>query len=89
MFALGVRSPLLFPLSLQHAEHCARKSAVSQRGHLVKPTGARRTWAIMYRDGDGNLRWEGKFRSRTDAQRRLTSVLSEIDKGTYTHVHPL
>ena len=38
----------------------------------------------MYRDGDGNLRWEGKFHSRTDAQRRLTSVLGEIDKGTYT-----
>ena len=38
------------------------------------------------RDGDCNcnLRWEGKFRSRTDAQRRLTSVLGEIDKGTYT-----
>ena len=57
---------------------------MSQRGHLVKPTGPRRTWAIMYRDGDCNLRWKGKFRSRTDAQRRLTSVLGEIDKGTYT-----
>jgi integrase len=38
----------------------------------------------MYRDGEGSLRWEGKFNSRTDAQRRLTSVLGEIDKGTYT-----
>jgi integrase len=38
----------------------------------------------MYRDGDGNPRWEGKFRNRTDAQRRLNSVLGEIDKGTYT-----
>jgi len=57
---------------------------VSQRGHIVKPTGRRKTWAIMYRDGDGNLRWEGKFISRADAQRRLTSVLGEIDKGTYT-----
>jgi len=41
---------------------------VSQRGHIVKPTGSRKTWAIMYRDGDGNLRWEGKFHDRTDAQ---------------------
>ena len=57
---------------------------MSQRGHLVNPTGPRKTWAIMYRDGDENLRWEGKFNSRTDAQRRLTSVLAEIDKGTYT-----
>lgn len=57
---------------------------MSQRGHIVRPTGHRRTWAIMYRDGDGNLRWEGKFGSRTEAQRRLTSVLGEIDKGTYT-----
>jgi len=40
--------------------------------------------AIMYRDGDTNMRWEGKFNSRTDAQRRATSVLAEIDKGTYT-----
>jgi integrase len=38
----------------------------------------------MYRDGEGSLRWEGKFNSRTDAQRRLTSALGEIDKGTYT-----
>jgi integrase len=38
----------------------------------------------MYRDGAGSLRWEGKFRSKTDAQRRLTSVLAEVDKGTYT-----
>lgn len=57
---------------------------MSQRGHIVKPTDRRKTWAIMYRDGDGNLRWEGKFISRADAQRRLTSVLGEIDKGTYT-----
>src|SRR5450432_823694 len=63
---------------------CFRTSAVSQRGHIVKPTRPRKTWAIMYRDGDANMRWEGKFNSRTDAQRRLTSVLAEIDKGTYT-----
>src|SRR5690349_1530127 len=69
---------------IHHVAHRIRKQAVSQRGHPVKPTGARRTWAVMYRDGDGNLRWEGKFHSRTDAQRRLTSVLGEIDKGTYT-----
>ena len=53
---------------------------MSQRGHIVKPTGARKTWAIMYRDGDTNMRWEGKFNSRTDAQRRLTSVLAEIER---------
>jgi hypothetical protein len=35
----------------------------------------------MYRDGDTNMRWEGKFNSRTDAQRRPTSVLAEIDTG--------
>jgi integrase len=38
----------------------------------------------MYRDGDGNLRWEGKFPTMIGAQRRLTSVLAEADKGTYT-----
>jgi hypothetical protein len=38
----------------------------------------------MYRDGDDNLRWEGKFQSTTQTQRRLTSVLGEIDRGAYT-----
>jgi len=38
----------------------------------------------MYRDTEGYLRWEGKFDRRTDAQRRLNTVLAEIDKGTYT-----
>jgi integrase len=57
---------------------------VSQRGHIVKPGGKRRTWAIIYRDPDCQLRWEGKFRTRRDAQRRLNEVLSEIDKGTYS-----
>jgi hypothetical protein len=59
-------------------------TAEGQRGHIVKPTGPRKTWAIMYRDGAGSLRWEGKFHSRTDAHRRLTSVLAEVDKGMYT-----
>ena len=79
----GCSAPTGFVI-IHHVAHRIRKQAVSQRGHLVKPTGARRTWAVMYRDGDGNLRWEGKFHNRTDAQRRLTSVLGEIDKGTYT-----
>jgi hypothetical protein len=37
----------------------SRREQLSQRGHIVKPAGSRKTWAIMYRDGDGNLRWEG------------------------------
>jgi integrase len=57
---------------------------MSQRGHIVKPRGKRRTWALMYRDPDGQLRWEGKFRTRRNAQRRLNEVLGEIDKGTYS-----
>jgi len=84
IFQIAVRSGPSFLFSLSWLYISIRKFAVSQRGHLVKPTGPRKTWAIMYRDGDENLRWEGKFNSRTDAQRRLTSVLAEIDKGTYT-----
>jgi hypothetical protein len=56
---------------------------MSQGGHLVKPTGSRKTWAIMYRDTEGKLRWEGKFRTKSNAQTRLSEVLNEIDKGTY------
>jgi integrase len=56
---------------------------MSQGGHIVKPSGARKTWSIIYRDPSGAQRWEGKFRTRSDAQRRLTEVLGEIDKGTY------
>jgi hypothetical protein len=26
---------------------------MSQGGHIVKPDGARKTWAVMYRDADG------------------------------------
>ena len=57
---------------------------MSQGGHLVKPTGSRKTWAIMYRDTEGKLRWEGKFRTKSNAQTRLSEVLNEIDKGTYS-----
>jgi integrase len=57
---------------------------MSQRGHIVRPFGARRTWAIMYRDDEGRLRWEGKFKIKSDAQHRLNEALGEIDRGTYT-----
>ncbi len=57
---------------------------MSQRGHIVRPSGARRTWAIMYRDDEGRLRWEGKFKIKSDAQHRLNEALGEIDRGTYT-----
>lgn len=57
---------------------------MSQRGHIVKPNATRKSWAIIYRDVDGKLRWEGKFKTKHDARRRLNEVLGEIDKGTYT-----
>lgn len=56
---------------------------MSQGGHIVKPNRTRKTWAIIYRDDAGAQRWEGKFRTRGDAQTRLTEVLSEINKGIY------
>jgi integrase len=56
---------------------------VSQGGHIVKPTDARRTWSIIYRDPEGHQRWEGKFKTKSAAQRRLTEVLGEIDRGTF------
>jgi hypothetical protein len=57
---------------------------MSQGGHLVKPTGSRKTWAIMYRDTERKLRWEGKFRTKNHTRMRLSEVLNEIDKGTYS-----
>ena len=56
---------------------------MSQGGHIVKARDKRRTWAIMYRDPDGQLRWEGKFATKGDGQRRLNEVLGQIDKGVY------
>ncbi len=56
---------------------------MSQAGHIVKPGGARKTWSVVYRDPSGGQRWEGKFRTRHEAQKRLNEVLGEIDKGTY------
>jgi integrase len=38
----------------------------------------------MYRDTEGKLHWEGKFRTKSNAQARLSEVLNEIDRGTYT-----
>jgi hypothetical protein len=38
----------------------------------------------MYRDTEGVLRWEGKFRTKSNAQTRLSEVLTEIHKGTYS-----
>ncbi|HYK58019.1 MAG TPA: site-specific integrase [Bryobacteraceae bacterium] len=57
---------------------------MSQAGHIVRRGGARKTWSIRYRDPSGVLQWEGKFKTRHDAQKRLNEVLGEIDKGTYT-----
>lgn len=57
---------------------------MSQAGHLVKPGGSRRTWSILYRDPSGGQRWEGKFKTRHEAQKRLNEVLGEIDKGVYS-----
>ncbi len=57
---------------------------MSQGGHLVKPVGSRKTWAIMYRDTEGVLGWEGIFRAKSNAQARLSEVLTEIHKGTYS-----
>jgi integrase len=56
---------------------------MSQGGHIVKPSGARKTWAIIYRDPNGIQQWEGKFKTRSAAQARLNEVLGQIDKGTY------
>jgi len=56
---------------------------MSQGGHIVKPNGKRKTWAIIYRDPAGIQQWEGKFKKRTEAQARLNEVLGSIDKGTY------
>jgi hypothetical protein len=38
----------------------------------------------MCRDTEGMLRWEGKFRTKGNAQTRLSEALTEIDKGTYS-----
>jgi hypothetical protein len=57
---------------------------LSQAGHLVGPRGARKTWSILYRDNSGVQQWEGKFKTRHDAQERLNEAPGEIDKGTYT-----
>ena len=31
---------------------------MSQGGHIVKPSGKRKTWAIIYRDPAGIQQWE-------------------------------
>jgi hypothetical protein len=46
---------------------------MSHRGHVVKPTAKRRTWAIIYRDPTGVQHWEGNFKKRTEAQARLAA----------------
>jgi integrase len=56
---------------------------MSQGGHIIKPKGNRRSYSIIYRDPTGQQRWEGKFKTRSDAQKRLNEVLGGIDKGAY------
>jgi len=56
---------------------------VSQRGHIEKPIGARKTWSVSYYDPDGRRIWKGKFKTRAAAQKFLTSICAEIDSGTY------
>ena len=54
---------------------------MSQGGHVVKPSGKRKTWAIIYRDPAGIQQWEGKFKKRTEAQTRLNEVSEPSIKG--------
>jgi integrase len=56
---------------------------MSQRGHIVKPKGKQKTWAIIYRDPNGRQKWEGKFATRKAASKRLNEVLHEIDTGAF------
>ena len=56
---------------------------MSQGGHIIRPKGKRRSYSIIYRDPSGQQRWEGKFKTRNDAQKRLNEVLGEIDRGMY------
>jgi len=58
-------------------------SSVSQGGCIVKPSGARKTWSIKYRDPTGEQLWEGKFKTKNAARARLNEILGQIDKGTY------
>lgn len=57
---------------------------MSQRGHIVRPAGTRKTWAIMCRAGRGKLQWEGKFKTKGDAQRRLNATQGEMESGADT-----
>jgi len=57
---------------------------MSQRGHIVRPAGTRKTWSIIYRDSRGKLQWEGKFKTKGDAQRRLNAALGETESGADT-----
>ncbi len=54
---------------------------MSQAGHIVKPGGARKTWSIMYREPSGVQQWEGKFKTRHEAQKRLNEVLGRDRQG--------
>jgi integrase len=56
---------------------------MSQAGHIVKPKGKRRSYSIIYRDPSGQQRWEGRFKTRSEARKRLNEILGEIDKGTF------
>ena len=40
------------------------QSAMSQGGHLVKPTGSRRSWAIMYHDTEGKTPVGGEIQNQ-------------------------
>src|SRR4051794_18106015 len=57
----------------------------SSRGTIVRKPNGRYYVATHKRDADGKRRqvWHGGFRTKREAQHRLTEVLRHLDEGTF------
>lgn len=60
-----------------------------QRGSIIRPRGARRSWSVKYRTEAGLQRFKSGFRTRSEAQVYLNEVLSQINAGTYLERKPI
>ncbi len=60
-----------------------------QRGSILKPGGARKTWSVQYRTPAGKRIFKGGFGTKTAAQQYLNEVLGQIDTGVYVQRKPV
>jgi integrase len=62
---------------------------VRQRGAILPPRGARKTYSVKYRTATGKQVFKGGFATKTKASEYLKDMVEKIDRGVYVERTPI